>query len=57
LVEVLNRLEVGKDVFDDSRNILNDLKKIALTEQERFCCSRQNIMCPREINSVGMDNA
>ncbi|XP_058776697.1 ATP-dependent helicase rhp16-like [Vicia villosa] len=49
LVEAANHLGVGKDVFDDSRNIMNELKKMELTEQERFVAADKILSVPHRL--------
>jgi hypothetical protein len=34
MCEAANRLGFGKDLVDDSRNIMDELEKMELTEQE-----------------------
>ncbi|XP_058763461.1 uncharacterized protein LOC131636888 [Vicia villosa] len=45
-----SRLGVGKDVFDDSRNIMNELKKMELTEQERFVAADKILSVPHRLH-------
>ncbi|KAL5059590.1 hypothetical protein RYX36_031194 [Vicia faba] len=50
LAEAANRLGVGKDVFDDSRNIMNELKKMELAEQERFVAVDKILSMPHRLH-------
>lgn len=45
-----NRLGVGKDVFDDSRSIMNELKKMELTEQECFTTVDKILSVPHRLH-------
>jgi hypothetical protein len=50
LCEAANRLAVGKEVFDDSRKIMNELKKMDLTEQERFVAADKILSEPHRLH-------
>ncbi|WJX82892.1 hypothetical protein P8452_65598 [Trifolium repens] len=50
LCEAANRLAVGKEVFDDSRKIMNELKKMNLTEQERFVAADKILSEPHRLH-------
>ncbi|KAI4357067.1 hypothetical protein L6164_001040 [Bauhinia variegata] len=43
---VANRLGVAKDMFDDSRTLMNELKKMDLTEQECFAVAEKILLSP-----------
>lgn len=48
--EAANRLGVGKNVFDDSINIMNELKKTQLIEQERFTVEDKILSIPHRLH-------
>ncbi|KAI4332598.1 hypothetical protein L6164_017493 [Bauhinia variegata] len=48
--QVANRLGVAKDVFDDSRSLMNELKKMDLTKQERFAAADKVLSIPHRLH-------
>ncbi|KAI4334666.1 hypothetical protein L6164_013384 [Bauhinia variegata] len=50
LGRVADRLGVAKDVFDDSRSLMNELKKMDLTEQERFAAEDKIFSIPHRLH-------
>ena len=58
LCEAANRLAVGMAVFDDSRNLINELKKMDLTEHESFAAADKILSVPHRLNIFwGSDEA
>jgi hypothetical protein len=47
---VANRLGVGKDVFDDFRRIMNELKTMDLTEEHCFAVAEQILSMPHRLH-------
>lgn len=50
LCEAANRLGFGKDVIDDSRNIMSELEKMELTRQERFTAADKILSVPHRLH-------
>lgn len=51
LDEAVSRLGVGKDMFEDPRSIMNELKKkMHLTEQERFAAAEKILFVPHRLH-------
>ncbi|KAK2415145.1 hypothetical protein QL285_037655 [Trifolium repens] len=50
MCEAANRLGFGKDLVDDSRNIMAELEKIQITEQERFIAADKILSVPHRLH-------
>ena len=58
LNKVVNRLGVAKDVFNDSRGIMNELKKIDLINGECFFATEKILSMPHRLHMFwGSDDA
>ncbi|CAJ2649348.1 unnamed protein product [Trifolium pratense] len=50
MCEAANRLGFGKDLVDDSRNLMAELEKIEITEQERFIAADKILSVPHRLH-------
>ncbi|CAJ2662751.1 unnamed protein product [Trifolium pratense] len=50
MCEAANRLGFGKDLVDDSRNIMAELEKMELTEQECFIAVDKILFVPHHLH-------
>jgi hypothetical protein len=50
MCEAANRLGFGKDLVDDSRNIMAELEKMEITEQERFIAADKILSVPHRLH-------
>ncbi|CAI8592895.1 unnamed protein product [Vicia faba] len=47
---VVNRLRVDKDIYDDSRKVMNELTEMGLTEQEYFTAADRILSMPHRLH-------
>ncbi|CAJ2677799.1 unnamed protein product [Trifolium pratense] len=50
MCEAANRLGFGKDLVDDSRNLMAELEKIEIMEQERFIAADKILCVPHRLH-------